>query len=375
MKLRAGGALAAMLLVVAVATSGCGGTSSAASLGKAGQPVHLVIGYQPYYTEAWSALVLKQTKLWKKYLPKGSTVQFDVGLQGSIIVGQMLAGKQQIGYLGDMPAIVGVSKRSVRDLRIVATVGISSDQCGVFLVSKKAPTFSSQAQAIRWLNGKTVATPQGSCADRVAQDVFQQEGVRPKAYLNQSLELVTSDFRGGSIDAASVWEPAGAQLVDAGLARRVASGGAVNLTDAAFLSMSHQLLTQRPDIAKDWLRAELAAERYMSDPANAKAIANMAVTQTTGYTQQEMHDALFRAWPASQGGSADGTKLTFPFIIGSTSASLIKSATAFLYKIHSIAAAQLPPGAVDGALAQSVLTASGLKDPVGAIKGLPSAGG
>src|SRR5205807_5620627 len=125
-----------------------------------------------YYTEAWSALVLKQTQLWKKYLPKGSTVQFDVGLQGSIIVGQMLAGKQQIGYLGDMPAIVGVSKRSVRDLRIVATVGTSSDQCGVFLVSKKAPAFSSQAQAIRWLNGKTVATPQGSCADRVAQDVF-----------------------------------------------------------------------------------------------------------------------------------------------------------------------------------------------------------
>lgn len=374
MKLRTRGALAAVLLAACTAATACGSSSSGGSLGKVGQPVHLVVGYQPYYTEAWSADVLKQKQLWKKYLPKGSTVQFDVGLQGSIIVGQMLAGKQQIGYLGDMPAIVGASKRSVRDLRIVANVGISSDQCGVFLVSKKAPAFSSQVQAIKWMNGKTVATPQGSCADRVAQDVFQREGVHPKAYLNQSLDLIASDFRSGTIDAASVWEPNGAELVDAGLARRVASGEALNLTDAAFLSMSHQLMTQRPDIAKDWLRAELAAERYMANPANANAITKMAVSQTTGFTDQEMHDALYRAWPATLGGSPDGVKLSFPFVLGPGATSLIKSATAFLYKIHSIQAPQLPPDAVDGTMAQSVLKASGFKDPVGTIKGQASTG-
>lgn len=360
--------LTTVAAAAAIAVAGCGGSTSA-SLGKPGQPVHLVVGYQPYYTEGWSAVVLKQTELWKKYLPKGSTVQFQVGLQGSLIVGQMLAGKEQIGYLGDMPAIVGVSKRSIRDLRIVATAGSSVDQCGVFLVRKSAPQFSSQTQAIKWLNGRTVATPQGSCADRVAQDVFQQNGVKPKSYLNQSLDLVASDFKGGSLDGASVWEPAASKLVDAGLARRVASGNNDGMDDAAFLSMSEQLLKQRPDVAKEWLEAELAAQKYLADPAHASEVTNAAVSQTTGYSAQEMHDSLYKSWPVTLGGASDKAKLSLPFIISPATGSLIKSATAFLYKIHSIGAAQLPPGAVDGSLAQQVLKASGGTDPVGTVKG------
>ena len=66
--------------------------------GKPGEPVHLVVGYQPYYSEAWSGVVLNGLELWKKYLLAGSTVAFSIGLQGSIVVNAMLAGKQHIGY-------------------------------------------------------------------------------------------------------------------------------------------------------------------------------------------------------------------------------------------------------------------------------------
>jgi NitT/TauT family transport system substrate-binding protein len=374
MRAKLGGVLAVAVVAAGLGVSGCGGTSSGATLSKTGQPVHLVIGYQPYYTEAWSALVLRQKQLWKQYLPKGSTVDFQVGLQGSLIVAQMLAGKEDIGYTGDMPSIVGVSKRSIRDLRIVATVGVSPDQCGIFLVRKSAPTFSSEAQAIKWMNGKTVATPQGSCTDRVTQAAFQQEGVKPKAYLNQSLDLVTSDFRSGTIDAAAAWEPTASKLVDDGMARRVASGDSLGLTDAAFMLMSKQLLQQRPDVATDWLKAELAAERYLANPGNATAIAQMAVSQTTGYTTQDMRNALYRGWPVSQGGAASGVKLELPFIVNAPTAALIKSATAFLSKIHAIATPQLPPGAVDDTLSRSVLKASGEKAGAGAIRSQTGSG-
>jgi NitT/TauT family transport system substrate-binding protein len=359
--------LLAILIGLGVAVAGCGG-SGGASLGSVGKPVHLVVGYQPYYTEAWSALVLRQTGLWKKYLPKGSTVDFQVGLQGSILVGQMLAGKQQVGYMGDMPAIVGVSKRPIRDLRIVANVGTSPDECGVFLVRRGAPSFSSQTQALQWMSGKKVAAAQGSCADRVAQTVFNHNDVKPKDYLNQSLDLVTSDFQSGTIDAASAWEPVASKLVDAGLAKRVGSGNVDGVDTAAFLVMSEQLIKQRPDVAKDWLKAELAAERYLADPANAPAITNMAVGQTKGYSLQEMRDALYRSWPAAQGGGADGMKLQLPFTIGSSSMSLIGSDTAFLFKIHSLPTSKLPDGAIDPSLAQTVLSQSGDKSPVGVVK-------
>ena len=125
--------------------------------GKVGEPVHLVVGYQPYYTEAWSGVVMRGKKMYEKYLPKGSTVEFSIGLQGAIIVNGMLAGKQHIGYVGDMPGIVSTTKQEVADIRIVATLGMGTDQCNVFLARTDAPQFANAKEAIKWLNGKQPA--------------------------------------------------------------------------------------------------------------------------------------------------------------------------------------------------------------------------
>ncbi len=71
----------------------------------------------------------------------------------------MLAGKANLGYLGDMPAIVGATKRNVADLRILANIGLGHDECNVFFVRSDAPQFADAKTAVAWLNGKTVATP------------------------------------------------------------------------------------------------------------------------------------------------------------------------------------------------------------------------
>ena len=78
--------------------------------GRQGAAVKLVVGYQPYYTQSWSGVVMRGKKFYEKYLPKGSEVEFQIGLQGAIIVNNMLAGKQNIGYYGDMPGIVSTTK-------------------------------------------------------------------------------------------------------------------------------------------------------------------------------------------------------------------------------------------------------------------------
>src|SRR5258706_4337490 len=111
-----------------------GGTAQAADInfGKPGEPVELVVGYQPYYTQSWSGVVMRGKKFYEKYLPKGSDIttqswsgvvmrgkkfyekylpkgsyiEFQIGLQGAIIVNNMLAGKQNLGYMVDMPSIV-----------------------------------------------------------------------------------------------------------------------------------------------------------------------------------------------------------------------------------------------------------------------------
>lgn len=337
--------------------------------GKPGEPVHLVVGYQPYYTEAWSGVVVNGLQLWKKYLPAGSTVEFRVGLQGAIIVNAMLAGKESIGYLGDMPAIVGASKRDVADLRIVAAIGLSHDQCNIFLVRNDAPSFASPQTSVEWLNGKTVAAPKGSCTDRFTRAVFEKKHITPSAYLNQSIEVITSGFRSNKLDAAVVWEPVASRLVEEKLARRVATGNDLGENDGAFLDIRADLIKQRPDVVKGWLQAELDAELYLADPKNSAEVVKMAKAQTVGFTEQELWLSLFGTYPASAGGSA--TRQSLPYAFTPEARELLARSTAFLYAIKSISVPQLASDAVLPDLTAAVLKDRKLQAPVGVIKAQP----
>ncbi len=357
--------------LVAAAALGAALPAPAADLdyGRPGEPVHLVVGFQPYYTEAWTGVVVNGLQLWRKYLPPGSTVEFQAGLQGAVIINALLAGKESLGYVGDTPAIIGATKRSVADLRIVANIGLGQDQCNVFLVRNDAPRFTDQKAAVRWLNGKVVAVPKGSCTDRFAQSVFRQENVRPSDYLNQSIEVITSGFRAGKLDAAVVWEPTASKLIVDGLARRVAGGTLIGDHDGAFLEVRADLIRQRPDIVKDWLQAELDAELYLADPKNARNVIRFAKEQTTGFTERELWASLYHAYPADVGGVP--SRLSVPFVITDQTQALIKADTAFLYSIKSIDVPQLPRDAVVTSFAQDLLEERSLSSPVAEVQTLP----
>jgi NitT/TauT family transport system substrate-binding protein len=336
--------------------------------GKQGDAIDLVIGYQPYYTESWSGVIMRDKKFYEKYLPKGSTVNFQVGLQGAIIVNGMLAGKVDIGYVGDMPAIVSTSHADVRDIRIVSVLGVGYDQCNTFLVRTDAPEFKSSEEAIKWLQGKTVAVPKGSCTDRFAQAVFKRFNIAPSEYLNQSIEVITSGFRASKLDAAVMWEPTTSRLVLDKLARKVATGASVNERDGGFMVMPQALITQRPDIVKAWLEAELDAETYFADPKNAMDIAAMAASQTTGFPQKALWESAFGTTPKASGGT--DVRITLAYGFTPDASELIQKASKFLVEIKSISA-EIRPDAVMPQFTAEILKARGLSAPVGEVKALP----
>lgn len=333
--------------------------------GKPGEPVKLVVGYQPFYTESWSGVVMRGKKFYEKYLPKGSTVEFAVGLQGAVIVNAMLAGKQHIGYVGDMPAIVSTTKQNVADIRIVATLGLGTDQCNVMLARPDAPAFKSPKEALGWLEGKRVAVPMGSCADRFGQAALKKAGVKPATYLNQTIEVITSGFRAGKIEAAVVWEPTASRLVQEGTAKRIASGHSVGELDGGFLTMRADLIKQRPDVAKAWLNAELDAQLFLADPKNAMEVAQMAAQQATGFSEKMLWASLYGKYPESAGGAP--VRMTMPFVIDKQAMDLITTATTFLHSIKSINVDKLRPDAVMPDLAAAVLKERGLTSPVGKV--------
>lgn len=333
--------------------------------GKVGEPVTLVVGYQPYYTQSWSGVVMREKKFYEKYLPKGSKIEFAIGLQGAIIVNAMLAGKQHIGYVGDMPGIVSTTKQEVADIRIVATLGLGTDQCNIVLARPDAPQFANQNEAVKWLHGKQVAVPKGSCADRFGQEVFKRAGITPAAYLNQNLEVITSGFRAKKIDAAVVWEPMASRLVQEGLAKRIVSGEAVKEADGGFLTMRADLIKQRPDIVKAWLNAELDAQLFLADPKNSNEVARMAVKQTTGLSEKMLWASLYGKNAVEVGGAPK--RLLMPYVINDDALALIGKASKFLFSIKSINVETLRPDAVMTDLAKTVLKERGLTSPIGEV--------
>jgi NitT/TauT family transport system substrate-binding protein len=337
-------------------------------LGKPGQPIKLTVGHPCCYTEVWSAMALRGKELWKKYLPSGSTVEFEIGLQGSTIVNNMLAGKEQIGYVGDLPSILATTKQNVADIRMVAVTGIAHDQCNILLVRKDAPQFKSVDEAVKWLGGKQFAVPKGTCSDIFSKELFARAKVQPASYLNQNVEVITSGFRAGKLDGAAIWEPIAARLIDAGLARRIASGVSYGLKDSSYMLMSAELIKQRPDVVKAWLNAELDAQIYMADEKNAQEMIRMVSRQTTGFSERALWAALYASYPESQGGTK--VRMDLPFVFTPEAMKLLTDGTTFLHSIKAINVPKLRPEAVMPEFAEEVLKERKLKSPVGQVDAL-----
>lgn len=359
-------AAATMLTAIAVQPA-----MAEVDFGAEGEPVELVIGYQPYYTESWSGVVNNGKEFWKKYLPEGSTAEFQIGLQGSVIVNAMTGEKQHIGYMGDMPAIAStfknIKERGGTDMRIVAVLGTSKQQCNIFLVRNDAPEFETGADAVKWMDGKITSAPHGACTDRFARLAFEKSGIEPEKYLNQNIEVITTNFRAGKLDAAAIWEPTASKIVKAGIARRAASGEDFDALDGAFMVMLNDLISQRPDVHKGWLEAELDAQLFMLDANNADEIAALAESQTEKIDKDVLWHALFGGWPEAEGGG--DVKVQLDFVVTERVQGLLSNATEFLYNLPKkpAAAASIREGGVTDDVARSILDERGLSSPLGTI--------
>lgn len=336
--------------------------------GKVGGPVKLVVGYQPYGTENLDAVVIREKELWKKYLPAGSTVEMQIALQGSIIVNNMLAGKQHIGFMGDMPSITATTKDRVADIRIVAVNSVDP-MCQYLVVRRDAPDFKDRQTAFRWLDGKVVAAPKGSCADRFMNVLLDKEKIKPEAYLNQGNEVIVSNFRGKRLDGAVTWEPYIGKMVADGLVKIVTNGEPYDENNVTFVVMRGDLIKARPDVVKAWLNAELDAHLFISDPKNEKEIVDMFVKANPGYTPKVFWSTLYGTYPGEEGRSK--ARLTFVFSFTPQVMKIIEKDVAFLRSVKSIDVDKLRSDAIVTEFTEQILKERGLKSPVGVVYALP----
>ena len=327
-----------------------------------GPAVNISTNYWLAWTGAWDTVIIKETKLWEKWLPAGSTVEWKRNLQGPPVITDLLADKQQIGYIGDNPALVATTKRDIAELNIVAVNETSPGRmCGLLVVRKDAPAFANQRDAIKWLNGKVVGVPKGSCADRLGQVMLKKEGVSV-TWQQMQPEVIVTSLQASKIDAAVLYEPHASKAVFDGFGRYAASPAAYGEIDADAVVMRKDWVEKNRPVAVAWLKANIEALYFMRD--NPMQTIELVKKELPDYTRENLWFALYGKLPAEAGGSdiaLRGTMAITPEV-----QALLTRGYAFLREIKVAQEPALHANAVRSDLVNQAFTELGL-DPTKAL--------
>ncbi|MEW6660897.1 MAG: ABC transporter substrate-binding protein [Bacillota bacterium] len=333
-----------------------------------GDPVDITVGFFPSWVGGWSGVVVKNRELWKKYLPAGSKVTWDVQVVGPPIVTNLMANKSQIGYMGDMPALVATTKRDVADLRIVEVNLFSKGQiCSILVARSDAPDFNSPTEAVQWLDGKTIGVSgKGSCGDRFVTSLVQKTGIKANI---QHLDptIIKTSLQSKKIDAAQAFQPHVAQIAGQGIGKVVSMGSIWGAEDANFILMRYDFIQKHPAAAKGWIKADIEALKFVME--NPYETVKMVGDELPGFSTKDLWMAIYGRQSGNIGAIEENT--TAQVVFDSNVMDFINRSFQFLKQAGAITVDSPLPGAIYDQLANEAIKELGLTAPLGVIKGQP----
>jgi NitT/TauT family transport system substrate-binding protein len=336
----------------------------------AGKPVNVTVGFFPTWIGGYSCVVVKHLELWKKYLPAGSKVDWDIQTAGPPMAANMMAGKTQIGYMGDTPGLVSSTKRDVADLRMVA-INMYSDtgqMCSEAFSRMDAPDFKSVAEAVKWIEGKKVAVAaKGGCADRFFQTFLKKTGVKPESVQLLDPTIIKTTLQANKVDVAVVFQPHAAQIMNNGIGKMMFTGSTWSMNDGSVIVMRKDFIDANPEAAKGWLKADIEASLFMLK--NPVKVAEMVAKELPGFTVKDIWMSMYGQYPPNTG--SQGTNLILQEAFDDKVLAYMNEAHQFLHSIGSVPVDKMLPGAIYPDLIDAALKEMNLKAPLGVIKGLP----
>lgn len=246
----------------------------------------------------WGYPVINQAKLWKPYLPNAEIQGFE-SMTGMALVNNMLAGKLDIAYFADMPAIVIASKSTIVSTKFVALDTADDGGASVIYVGKNSPI-----KSVKELNGRAVSVPFGGYTHRFAEVVEAAEKIKFN-FVGQSPEVGLTALQSGKVEAYIPWPPHGPLSVEKGFARKIADGTAYRFSSVRGIVVAKSFAEQHPDVLMGWLRAQLDAQQIMRErPAYAarliadewKAFSVPVPTILEGFSYQKFPSEITPEW-------------------------------------------------------------------------------
>jgi NitT/TauT family transport system substrate-binding protein len=216
-------------------------------------------------------VVIQQMKLLEKYLPhdgKYRDVDYHIDWQnftsGPPVTNGMMAGKLQIGMMGDYPLVVnGATGQQLKgnETELIAVLGYNAYGAGNGVVVNKQSPYYSLAD----LKGKTVSVPFGSAAHGMLLQAMQKQGWSSD-YLrlaNQSPEVGTTNLQENKIDAHADFVPFPELLPFRGFARKVYDGVENRTPTFHGVVVRKDFAQQYPEIVVAYLRALIDANAWL----------------------------------------------------------------------------------------------------------------
>lgn len=256
----------ALVLSASSLTAGCGS-------GDSGNTVTVVVGYQPNTIDTVNAgTLLRSLGYFEQQLAQlGRTngkkykVDWEAYDTGAPITTQMIAGKIDIGSMGDYPLLINGAKaqRSASTATtMIATTGYNLRGSLNMIVVKPG----SHVQSVAALAGQNVSTSVGSAADGTLVQALRQAGLDPANavhVVNQQPSVGASALQAGSVSALSQFIAWPGQLVFSGQAQVLYDGGALNVPTLHGVVVRNAFATGHSDIVEAFLRAEIQATTYI----------------------------------------------------------------------------------------------------------------
>lgn len=352
-----------------LSSSGWGMREAFAQTPPAGKPVNIGVGYFPSWVGGWSGAIVKHRELWKKHLPQGSKIDWDVHVVGAPVANNLLAGKLQIGYLGDTPGFVATTKRNIADLRIVS-INLFSDTgqiCGDMMVRSDAPHFKSLDETIKWMDGKKIGVSgKGSCGDRFVTGLVKKFNIKAEIqYLDPT--IVKTLLQSKKIDAAQGFQPHVAQISEGGHGRIVFTGAEWGWREGSVILMRKDFIDDHREVAKGWLKADIEALQFMlKDPYET---VKLLAQDLPGFSTKDLWIALYGRYHEKIKTSEVNAIAQVGF--DKKVMDYINEAFTFLHSIGAVTIDKPLPGAIYTELLEQAVKETGVKLPLGQFKGRP----
>lgn len=283
--------LARIIAGIAVAAIGLAGAASAIHA----ETITIGIGHQSMCTDTYAGgIIVKELKLLEKHLPHSGkyaavtyNLKWDDYASGGPITNQMLAGKLDIGVMGDYPVIVNGAKfQATKSLNtiFVSSTGYNLRGAGNAIVVPASSNIYSLAQ----LKGHSISTPYGSAAWGMLVKALDDTNLSltDVDLKNQAPSVGAANIAARKIDAHADFCPWSEIMEHRGTGRKIYDGSQTGVPYLHGVVVRKDFVQKYPEIVVAFIKAIYDAGEWLKkDPAQAAA----QMEQWTGVEKEVLY--------------------------------------------------------------------------------------